>query len=207
MKVTIEFDTETDRELLDSVLNARTMRSPLPDADAVPIPPPTAVFAPHDADAVPIPPPPPVPGPFDAPATQRDADGLPWDGRIHSSSKALLADGRWRQRRNTDPALVASVTAELKAALSAPAAVPIPPVAAVPTPPAAVLTPPAAVPTPPAGDGTGMSFLDFMRAITAARTAPQTVLEACQSVGIPNIPALAQRPDLIPSVATALGVA
>jgi hypothetical protein len=52
-----------------------------------------------------------------------------------------------------------------------------------------------------------MSFPDFMRAITAARTAPAVVLEACRAVGIPNIPALAQRPDLIQTVAAALGVA
>jgi hypothetical protein len=30
---------------------------------------------------------------------------------------------------------------------------------------------------------------------------------ACQSLGIPHMPALASRPDLIPSMATALGIA
>ena len=39
---------------------------------------------------------------------------MPWDGRIHSSSKAKVADGTWRQKRNLDPALLSSVTAELK---------------------------------------------------------------------------------------------
>jgi hypothetical protein len=33
------------------------------------------------------------------------------------------------------------------------------------------------------------------------------VLDACKSVGMPSIPALNQRPDLIPTVAAALGVA
>ena len=61
---------------------------------------------------------------------------------------------------------------------------------------------PAAVPPPPAA----MTFPEFMRAITAARLAPGVVLEACKAVGMPSIPALNQRPDLIPSVAAALGV-
>lgn len=158
---------------------------------------------PVEAAAV-VPPPPPVDG--------CDSDGLPWDGRIHSSSKARLADGRWRQRRNTDPSIVTEVTAELRAALSAPPApaaiVPPPPVSAVlpfPFPPIeepAATSAPAAVPPPPAA----MTFPEFMRAITAARLAPGVVLEACKAVGMPSIPALSQRPDLIPTVAAALEV-
>ena len=162
-------------------------------------------------------PPPPVeaavvpPPPVEAAAGDRDSDGLPWDGRIHSSSKARLADGRWRQRRNTDPAVVTAVTAELRAALSAPAAatgadgaavVPPPPAATVLSFPFPPIEEPAAVPPPPAA----MTFPEFMRAITAARLAPGVVLEACKAVGMPSIPALNQRPDLIPSVAAALGV-
>lgn len=51
-----------------------------------------------------------------------------------------------------------------------------------------------------------MSFPAFMKAITAARTPPATVLAACTAVGVPNIPALMSRPDLIPQVAATLGV-
>lgn len=43
-----------------------------------------------------------------------DAAGLPWDERIHSSSKALLTDGTWRQRRNLAPGLKEQVEAELR---------------------------------------------------------------------------------------------
>ena len=57
------------------------------------------------------PPPPPAAPP---PGIDVDAAGMPWDGRIHSSSKAKVADGTWRQKRNLDPALLSSVTAELK---------------------------------------------------------------------------------------------
>ena len=40
-----------------------------------------------------------------------DADGLPWDPRIHSSRKQLVADGTWRKRRNTAKELFAEVEA------------------------------------------------------------------------------------------------
>lgn len=45
-----------------------------------------------------------------------DKNDLPWDERIHSSSKAITADGFWRIRRNLDPAVLEAVTAELKGA-------------------------------------------------------------------------------------------
>lgn len=83
-------------------------------------------------------------------SVELDAEGLPWDARIHSSSKGMNADGRWKARRNLDPAVAAKVKAELLTALAVPAAPAA--VAPVPTPPAPV--PPAPVvaqaPIPPA---------------------------------------------------------
>lgn len=224
MRIQIDLYTDTPEDLavLEAVLVAARANPParhdevfptVEDAAVVPPPPVedlTGVTDYHTgASSAVVPPPPPVevaavvpPPPVDG----CDSDGLPWDGRIHSSSKARLADGRWRQRRNTDPAVVTAVTAELRAALSAPAvaAVPLPPqpaatVLSFPFPP---IEEPAAVPPPPAA----ITFPEFMRAITAARLAPGVVLEACKAVGMPSIPALNQRPDLIPSVASALGV-
>lgn len=46
---------------------------------------------------------------------ETDSTGLPWDERIHASSKALNADGTWRTKRGVDKALVASVEAALRA--------------------------------------------------------------------------------------------
>lgn len=229
MRVQIDLYTDMPHDLavLEAVLVAARLNPPLPGLqevvppppveDAAVVPPPpvedlTGVTDYHTgASSAVVPPPPPVEVaavvPPPPPVDGCDSDGLPWDGRIHSSSKARLADGRWRQRRNTDPAVVTAVTAELRAALSAPAvaAVPLPPqpaatVLSFPFPP---IEEPAAVPPPPAA----MTFPEFMRAITAARLAPGVVLEACKAVGMPSIPALNQRPDLIPSVASALGVA
>ena len=89
-----------------------------------------------------------------------DSAGLPWDARIHASTRTKLkADGRWKQKRGVDAALVASVEAELRAVMAIPpggvqtvaAAVPPPPPAAAvpPPPPPAAPVPP--VPPPPAG--------------------------------------------------------
>lgn len=47
--------------------------------------------------------------------TQLDSEGLPWDKRIHSSSKALNKDGTWRLRKNIKQELVEQVVAELRA--------------------------------------------------------------------------------------------
>lgn len=64
----------------------------------------------------------------------KDATGLPWDARIHSTPASLTAKGVWRSKRGVDDALVASVTAELKGAVL-PAAPPAPPAPApLPTP-------------------------------------------------------------------------
>lgn len=50
-----------------------------------------------------------------------DSRGLPWDGRIHSSSKGKMAkDNTWKLRRNIDPQIVAQVEAELQAVMAIP---------------------------------------------------------------------------------------
>lgn len=50
-----------------------------------------------------------------------DKNGLPWDERIHSSSKNTNADGTWRYRKGVSPTIRAKVEAELKGAVAAPA--------------------------------------------------------------------------------------
>lgn len=44
-----------------------------------------------------------------------DADGMPWDARIHSGSREKTSKGKWKSRRGVDDAVVATVEAELKA--------------------------------------------------------------------------------------------
>lgn len=153
---------------------------------------PTAPAAPQasvpPAPPVPSPPvpaaPPPAPAPTAnaapmPPAGDVDSTGLPWDERIHASTKTMNADGTWRQRRGlNDPGLVKRVEAELRvmqavithptnplpgqdATLDAAVAtavagnVPPAPIAAtvvVPPPPVTPVTP-VAVPAPPVPAG------------------------------------------------------
>lgn len=47
--------------------------------------------------------------------TEVDASGLPWDERIHASTKARKDDGSWRMKRGVDAKLVEVVTQELHA--------------------------------------------------------------------------------------------
>lgn len=51
-----------------------------------------------------------------------DKEGLPWDFRIHASTKTLIADGSWKLRRGVDPTEVESVKAQLKELMAVPQA-------------------------------------------------------------------------------------
>lgn len=44
-----------------------------------------------------------------------DAEGLPWDARIHSRTKSLLANNKWREKRGVPDAEVQRVKVELRA--------------------------------------------------------------------------------------------
>ena len=179
-----------------------------------------------------------------APGIEVDAKGMPWDHRIHASSRAKVADGTWRQRRNLDNALLAQVEQELKQVMGLPApaaseaqtviptapttpiealgqavAVPTPPPfvpsVVVPAAPVAIAPPP---PSTPAGVATTafpssapVTFPQLVTRITkmlAAKELQQAdITAACASLGIPHMPALFLRPDLVPKMATALGIA
>lgn len=54
-------------------------------------------------------PPPPSTGPL-----ALDPDGIPWDDRIHASTKSTNADGRWTKKRKVDEVLYGQVFAELQ---------------------------------------------------------------------------------------------
>ena len=79
----------------------------VPAATPASIPPP-----PSAASAVPSPPP---AAATPAPAAAAvDAKGLPWDERIHASSRAKIADGSWRMKRGVQSHVVEAVEAELR---------------------------------------------------------------------------------------------
>lgn len=130
--------------------------------------PPAAPPNPSSASVTPAPAASPVP-PASSPDLL-DAEGLPWDERIHSSSRTKTAKGVWKARKGLDPAVKTAVAAELlnagraqmadatpvPAAMPAAAPAPTPPAAAAPPPPPAAAAAPPAPPAAPDANGFGV---------------------------------------------------
>lgn len=141
---------------------------------------------------------------------QFDGRGFPWDARIHSSSKALLAKPPhgWKPLRGVDKALVAQVEAELtqsgrtKAAYIEPLGtqtreVPPPPVVLQAAPP-----PPPVAPTvgaPPATFAELMSRLGNANKVVEAQAMLPTL-------GVEAFPQLINHPDMWGQLAAMVGV-
>lgn len=141
-----------------------------------------------------------------------DADGLPWDERIHSASKTKLKKTeQWKKKRGVDDATVEAVEAELRAVMAIPAGTPAaetptsaPPPPAAPTQEQAAADPTDA--TPPAAPAAITTFPQLMTAITKAGLDQATITAGLQKVGLPALPVVATRPDLIPQLSEALGL-
>lgn len=206
-------------------ISAATLSAPVPNAPTAP-----AMGAPTALGAAPSTP---------ASGVEVDKDGLPWDARIHTESKAKNADGRWRNKRNLDANLKAQVEAELRQVMGAPSA-PLAPAAspaqqaapvtiptAVPAPPSAPALPVAPVPPAPsvpvAGAAPSMpvapnaapagevpqdarqQFVGLVgrasAAIQAGKVTQAEVTQICAAAGVPALPLLANRLDLVAHVA------
>nr|MBA4203225.1 hypothetical protein [Ralstonia sp.] len=141
-----------------------------------------------------------------------DSAGLPWDGRIHASTKTKnKTDGTWRAKRDLDLALKAGVEAELRQvlALNASAAPVAAPAAAPAAPPA--MTPvavPIAAPAAPAAVAPVASFGDLMERLTPLMMTGQVKTDQVSQVlaahGLSGIGQLALAPNLVPVVAAEL---
>lgn len=148
-----------------------------------------------------------------------DSEGLPWDARIHSSSKATIKDGTYKLKRGLDPDYVAGIKAELAGVMNIPA------VASTTPPPPQPDVNPFSVSTvnklidagngatvintpPPPAPQTGAitTMAQLVPAITAKKLDPTFVTGVLQQYQIPSLPVLGSRPDLIPSIAEALGL-
>lgn len=163
------------------VMDAATVFGEAAAASSVPIPLPPAV-----APAV-------APGPASAPGAPAaapsagvidlDARGLPWDHRIHASTKNKNADGGWKKKKNVDPATISQVEGELKALLG------------VPKP-------------PPVGDamkdGEPTTFPELMqwvsKLVAGGKLTQAHVVAIVQPIGLSSVVGLGNRPDLIPDV-------
>lgn len=158
------------------------------------------------------------------PFTKVDGTGLPWDARIHASTKTQTSKHKWKRKKGVDDATFAAVEAELRGTMSAP-------VSTTPTETA----PPAPVAPPTLSDSDEfmlegasytvaqlrqsrwtddeimkleranvMTFPEFMGKLTAAMTSGDVTQDqinaALQTHGIASTPLLATRADLIPAV-------
>lgn len=150
-----------------------------------------------------------------------DAEGLPWDERIHAGSKTQTKGGNWVAKRGVnDGAFIAAVKAELRQLMAAPApqspVAPLPPPITQPAAPAMSMPPsqsPAFVaPAPtiaPAVPPTGETFAQFMQRLSPYTVTGQITTERIAQVGQQlgfTLTQLQQRPDLIPAFAQALGL-
>lgn len=126
-----------------------------------------------------------------APGVELDSKGMPWDDRIHASTKTKISDGSWKAKRGVEPALLAQVTAELKGGA------PLPP--AVPAAPAPTQPQVAWIDT---GDPT--TFAQIMPRLTAASLAgtltAKDIGDACAAHGLASIVALQSNEAVIPLV-------
>lgn len=197
----VEVATKVGVALADEPVEVNVEPAAPASVFGVPVPPPAEmpVFAL-------VPPAPPVAG------ADLDKDGIPWDGRIHASTKTKTVEAVWKKKRGIEQAEVDRVVAELRTTMMAPAApVPVPPAvaqafasgAASPVVPA-----PPAPPAPPAA--VGITFAAFMGhvtgGVTSGRFTREAVADACAKHGAANLPGLINRPDLIPAVARELGL-
>ena len=167
---------------------------PVASAPALPPAPPVAAPA---APAAP-------PSPAAAGAPVVDKNGLPWDERIHTGTKTMNKDGTWRQKRETDPALVAQVEAELRAKLGLAAPTPpAPPAPATPPAPIAAASPFAAgtaaaveagQPAAPATFGELMLWVTPK--MTAGKIDNTGLQEVISHYGPKSLPELITHPDV-----------
>lgn len=160
---------------------------------AAPPTPPAAPIAPTAATA-----PTAVPG-----TVERDSAGLPWDARIHSSTKSRTQKGagEWTAKRNVDPVFKAQVEADLRGLPAPAAAAPVAPPVAPPAP-----TLPPVAPQAPAAPGAGPTTFAEMAAMIGAHFAgPNAALAqaACQNAlaaqGLQHLGQLAGAPERIPA--------
>ena len=126
-----------------------------------------------------------------------DSSGIPWDSRIHASTRALNGDGTWRIKRGVDKALVDQVMIELKKLM----ALPIPITIVTPEPAAPVAPPP-----PPANDADfRQKYIELFGRVSSAMAnakLSQDQLDKCLlSIGVQSLPLLAARMDLGPAAA------
>lgn len=186
MQITLNTAESSTDELTALIALLASLGGRLPAAGRAPtLPTPTAAFeatygAAEEGDTTPEV----DETPSDSPIqTDFDSKGTPWDARIHSESKATVADGSWRKRRGVSDDVFNQVMAELHAGNDD---APPPPPAdepegndeQVPVPPAPTEETPSepepAASAPAAGEArtSGGQFADFAAFVAAVAKMP-----------------------------------
>ena len=139
---------------------------------------------------------------------------MPWDARIHASSKEKNKDGTWRVKRGADKAEVARILAEITPMALPPAAPPMPPIPPVPpaAPPAAPVSVPAGAPVasglPPSADAPVNPFVELMQhvmlQVRSSKITNAEVMECAAKFGIVRLDELSAKVELIPQVRAAI---
>lgn len=147
--------------------------------------------------------PPAPPAPATPGSAELDADGLPWDERIHSkAAEPKAATGKWKTRKNLPAGYKEQIEAELRGAspAAAPATSAAPAPVATATPPAPTVAP--APPAPGASPASGFAaFTAWMMGHIKAGTLDQTKLTlSCQKHDLVNAAALSAKPELCDAV-------
>jgi hypothetical protein len=158
-------------------------------------------------------------------AIERDANGLPWDARIHTRTRSQTIDGVWKLQRGIDMTLVDTVMKEHKQLMAlpqgkpatAPIAPPPAPIAPIaPASPSWPSSPTALAPsvpvTPvaadPVNDPCPADFNTFIarisKHIAKGLLGAHQVKAICEEHGVASLPLVASRPDLIPQIAAAI---
>lgn len=186
--------------------NPQFGRQPLPQGatsaeGAGPLAPPSPPSAPSPAAAAPS-----TSAPAAPPVSSADLDknGLPWDERIHASSRAKIADGSWRMKRGVQQHVVEEVEAQLRGQTHGSAAAE----PAAPAAPAAPPGPPAPPAAPVAGDG--LTFGQLAKRvgakITLGELTAQDLAAKMATLGFPGgLHEANARPDMWATILETLG--
>lgn len=152
-----------------------------------------------------------------APAVELDSKGLPWDARIHASTKSKKKDGSWTALRGlNDEGKVKQIEAELRASLQAgQGATPLPGNTAAPQTMNPAQLPvtngpassagnaqPGAMSLPGSAQADPVSFEQLMPRVTQATIAgvlpPTALQQVCGLLGLPSVVALQTNPAYVP---------
>jgi len=145
-----------------------------------------------------------------------DSKGMPWDERIHSSSRAKVAGGTWKYKRGVSEEEVKRVENELhNPSLEELFTAPVPGSGIVPPPPVGGIAALSGATGPVTNVGMATSepdlrkeFAQLMIRVAQAKhdgkITAEEVTAALAAHAVPSLPMLSTKLDLVPSVAAAI---